>query len=216
MARKTKQQAEETRQEILDAAIKTFSERGVSATSLADIVKAAGVTRGAIYWHFKNKVDLFYQACEFGDNQIVQAEEYYRSKYTNDPLSILRELLVYILTDFIESPKNRALMEIFFLKCELVGEMAELVDFKRANYVASQCRIVDNLTACIDAGQLPADLDVECAAIMIRSLMSGLLENWLLQSENFNINQHTITLVDTLLETLKCNTAIRLKPIQTE
>lgn len=42
MARKTKQQAEETRQEILDAAIKTFSERGVSATSLADIAKAAG------------------------------------------------------------------------------------------------------------------------------------------------------------------------------
>ncbi|MEQ5307707.1 MULTISPECIES: multidrug efflux transporter transcriptional repressor AcrR [Providencia] len=216
MARKTKQQAEETCQEILDAAIKTFSERGVSATSLADIAKAAGVTRGAIYWHFKNKVDLFYQACEFGDNQIIQAEEYYRSKYTNDPLSILRELLVYILTGFIESPKNRALMEIFFLKCELVGEMAELVDFKRANYVASQCRIVDNLTACIDAGQLPADLDVEAAAIMIRSLMSGLLENWLLQSENFNINQHTITLVDTLLETLKCSTTIRLKPIQTE
>lgn len=49
MARKTKQQAEETRQEILDAAIKTFSERGVSATSLADIAKSAGVTRGAIY-----------------------------------------------------------------------------------------------------------------------------------------------------------------------
>lgn len=45
MARKTKQQAEETRQEILDAAIKTFSERGVSATSLADIAKSAGVTR---------------------------------------------------------------------------------------------------------------------------------------------------------------------------
>lgn len=102
----------------------------------------------------------------------------------------------------------------FLLKCELVGEMAELVDFKRANYIASQCRIVGNLTACIDAGQLPADLDVECAAIMIRSLMSGLLENWLLQSENFN--QHTITLVDTLLETLKCSTTIRLKPIQTE
>lgn len=87
MARKTKQQAEETRQEILDAAIKTFSERGVSATSLADIAKAAGVTRGAIYWHFKNKVDLFQQACEFSDSQILQAENYYRSKYSNDPLA---------------------------------------------------------------------------------------------------------------------------------
>ncbi len=216
MARKTKQQAEETRQEILDAAIKTFSERGVSATSLADIANAAGVTRGAIYWHFKNKVDLFYQACEFGDNQIVQAEEYYRSKYTNDPLSILRELLIFILTDFIENPKNRALMEIFFLKCELVGEMAALVDFKRANYVASQYRIIENLRCCIEAGQLPADLNIECAAIMIRSLMSGLLETWLLQPGSFNINQHTVTLVDTLIETLTNNATIRIKASQTE
>ena len=48
MARKTKQQAEETRQEILDAAIKTFSERGVSATSLADIAKAAGVSTSTV------------------------------------------------------------------------------------------------------------------------------------------------------------------------
>ncbi len=58
MARKTKQQAEETRQEILDAAIKTFSERGVSATSLADIAKAAGLPRCNIL-AFQNKVDLF-------------------------------------------------------------------------------------------------------------------------------------------------------------
>lgn len=211
MARKTKQQAEETRQEILDAAIKTFSERGVTATSLADIAKAAGVTRGAIYWHFKNKVDLFHQACEFSDNQITQAEDYYRSKYTNDPLLILRELLIYILTDFISIPKNRALMEIFFLKCELVGEMASVVDFKRENYMASQHRIVRNLRDCIEAGQLPDNLDLECSAVMIRSLMSGLLENWLLQPESFMIDAHTTTLVDTLLETLKNSVSLRVK-----
>lgn len=216
MARKTKQQAEETRQEILDAAIKTFSERGVTATSLADIAKAAGVTRGAIYWHFKNKVDLFHQACEFSDNQITQAEDYYRSKYTNDPLLILRELLIYILTDFISTPKNRALMEIFFLKCELVGEMASVVDFKRENYLASEQRIIKNLRDCVDVGQLPADLDLACSAVMIRALMSGLLENWLLQPERFMIDAHTTTLVDTLLETLKNSVSLRVKPTPNE
>ncbi|MTC77154.1 multidrug efflux transporter transcriptional repressor AcrR [Providencia sp. wls1916] len=216
MARKTKQQAEETRQEILDAAIKTFSERGVTATSLADIAKAAGVTRGAIYWHFKNKVDLFHQACEFSDNQITQAEDYYRSKYTNDPLLILRELLIYILTDFISTPKNRALMEIFFLKCELVGEMASVVDFKRENYLASEQRIIKNLRDCVDAGQLPADLDLACSAVMIRALMSGLLENWLLQPERFIIDAHTTTLVDALLETLKNSVSLRVKPTPNE
>lgn len=60
-----------------------------------------------------------------------------------------------------------------------------------------------NLRDCIEAGQLPDNLDLECSAVMIRSLMSGLLENWLLQPESFMIDAHTTTLVDTLLETLK-------------
>lgn len=64
MARKTKQQARETRQLILDVALRLFSQQGVSSTSLATIAKAAGVTRGAIYWHFKNKSDLFNEIWE--------------------------------------------------------------------------------------------------------------------------------------------------------
>ncbi len=60
MARKTKQQAEETRQEILDAAIKTFSERGVSATSLADIAKAAGVRLPEVQYIGISKTKLIF------------------------------------------------------------------------------------------------------------------------------------------------------------
>ena len=107
-------------------------------------------------------------------------------------------------------------MEIFFLKCELVGEMASVVDFKRENYMASQHRIVRNLRDCIEAGQLPDNLDLECSAVMIRSLMSGLLENWLLQPESFMIDAHTTTLVDTLLETLKNSVSLRIKPTPSE
>ena len=59
MARRTKAEAEETRQRILDAAERLFFVDGVSRTSLELIANAAGVTRGAIYWHFKNKVELF-------------------------------------------------------------------------------------------------------------------------------------------------------------
>ena len=59
MARRTKGEALETRHRILDVAERVFSERGVTRTSLADVAKAAGVTRGAIYWHFADKADLF-------------------------------------------------------------------------------------------------------------------------------------------------------------
>ena len=58
MPRKTKEEAQETRQRILDAAERVFQMQGVSRTSLAHIADAAGVTRGAIYWHFRNKADL--------------------------------------------------------------------------------------------------------------------------------------------------------------
>lgn len=64
MARCTKEEAQATRHRLLDAAEHVFSAKGVSRTSLNDIAATAGVTRGAIYWHFKNKTDLFHAMME--------------------------------------------------------------------------------------------------------------------------------------------------------
>ena len=59
MVRRTKEDAQETRNRILDTAVEVFSRQGVAQTSLNAIAKEAGVTRGAIYWHFANKVSMF-------------------------------------------------------------------------------------------------------------------------------------------------------------
>ena len=64
MARRTKREAAETRAALLDAAERVFRERGVARTSLAEIAAAAGVTRGAVYWHFRDKTALFEALCE--------------------------------------------------------------------------------------------------------------------------------------------------------
>jgi TetR/AcrR family acrAB operon transcriptional repressor len=55
MARRTKEEAAATRESILDAAEQLFVKQGVSRTTLQHIATAAGVTRGAIYWHFNDK-----------------------------------------------------------------------------------------------------------------------------------------------------------------
>ncbi|WP_312361238.1 TetR family transcriptional regulator [Agrobacterium sp.] len=57
--RRTKAEAEETRQAILAAAERVFFKKGVANSSLDEVAVAAGVTRGAIYWHFSSKTDLF-------------------------------------------------------------------------------------------------------------------------------------------------------------
>ena len=56
--KKTKEEAEATRQNIMTAALGLFKEKGFDATRLQDIARATGCTRGAIYWHFKNKTDI--------------------------------------------------------------------------------------------------------------------------------------------------------------
>ena len=59
MPRRTKEDALKTRQLLIESAIQQFALRGVTSTTLADIADAAGVTRGAVYWHFASKAELF-------------------------------------------------------------------------------------------------------------------------------------------------------------
>ena len=146
MARKTKQQALETRQHILDVAMRLFSQQGVSSTSLAQIAQAAGVTRGAIYWHFKDKTDLFSEIWQLSESSISDLETEYRAKFPEDPLSVLREILVYILEATVVEERRRLMMEIIYHKCELVGEMAVVQQAQRSLCLESYDRIEQVLT----------------------------------------------------------------------
>lgn len=58
MARRTREEAEQTRQALLDTALRLFSEQGIGQTSLKDVAAQTGVTHGALYWHFRNRDDL--------------------------------------------------------------------------------------------------------------------------------------------------------------
>ncbi|MFC0226825.1 multidrug efflux transporter transcriptional repressor AcrR [Serratia aquatilis] len=212
MARKTKQQALETRQQILDAAVREFSERGVSATSLTDIATAAGVTRGAIYWHFKNKVDLLNEVWELSESKIGDLEIEYQAKFPDNPLRILREILIYILTATVDDCRRRALMEILFHKCEFIGEMMPLHEARKVLYLESYERIERVLLDSMEHGQLPADLHTRRAAIVLRAYVTGLMENWLFTPESFDLKAEAGVLVDTFIEMAQLSPSLRMKP----
>lgn len=171
MARKTKQEAQETRQHILDVALRLFSQQGVSSTSLGEIAKAAGVTRGAIYWHFKDKSDLFSEIWELSESNIGELELEYQAKFPGDPLSVLREILIHVLESTVTEERRRLLMEIIFHKCEFVGEMAVVQQAQRNLCLESYDRIEQTLKHCIEAKMLPADLMTRRAAIIMRGYL---------------------------------------------
>lgn len=96
MARRTKEEALATRDRILDAAEHVFFEKGVSHTSLADIAQHAGVTRGAIYWHFASKSELF---DAMFDRVLLPIDELKAGtgEPHEDPLGRIREILILSL-----------------------------------------------------------------------------------------------------------------------
>src|SRR5512140_3424665 len=94
MVRRTKEAAAATREQLLDAAERVFRERGVTRTSLAEIATAAGVTRGAVYWHFRDKADLFFAMCERATLPLEESLERAGTATHADPLAALRTLAV--------------------------------------------------------------------------------------------------------------------------
>ncbi|RAU33010.1 MULTISPECIES: multidrug efflux transporter transcriptional repressor AcrR [unclassified Pantoea] len=203
MARKTKAQALETRNQILDAALAHFSEQGVAATSLADIAAAAGVTRGAIYWHFKNKADLLQEIWLRCDAGLDDVELEYQTKYPDDPLSVMRSMLIYILDATAKDAQRRALMEIIFHKCEFVGEMSTLVAMQQGLLQACYDRIETVLRSCIEARQLPGALNTRQAALLMRGYINGMMESWLFNPHSFDLAAEAPQIVDAFLDMLR-------------
>ncbi|ANE76463.1 multidrug efflux transporter transcriptional repressor AcrR [Dickeya solani] len=209
MARKTKQQAHETKLQIMGAALRLFSEHGVSSTSLSDIATAAGVTRGAIYWHFKNKAELFDEIWARSEAKISDFETEYQAKFPDDPLHVLRELLIYILRLTESDIEWRSMMEIIFHKCEFVGEMLPTFNGRRDLYLGCYEKIEASLMNCIRQGMLPLDVNPRRAAVVMRAYLSGIMENWLFMPTSFDLKNETPYLVDVLIDMLRSSPALR-------
>lgn len=209
MARKTKAEALATRHHILDVALELFSRDGVSATSLADIAAAAGVTRGAIYWHFKNKVDVLHQIWLSVDAGVTEAERNSLIKYPDDPLSLLRAMLIYILQATAQDPRRRALMEIIFHKCEFMGEMAALREMQQDLLAECYEKTTSVLCDCIKRQQLPAELNIHRATLLLRSYINGIMESWLFTPECFDLTAEAPQIVEVFIEMLTMSPTLR-------
>lgn len=207
MARRTKEEAQETRTQLLDTAEVVFREKGVSRTSLADIASAAGLTRGAIYWHFENKADLFVAMCDRATLPLETMFDSVAALDLADPLAKLREGCIEVLRQAEQDQRCRRVFEILNFKCEFVDELAPTMLRRKECRQGAKAIIERNLKLAIERGQIPSTTDIRRAAIGLFSYIDGLIINWSMEPDSYSLAEQAGPLMDIYIDGLRQRTA---------
>ncbi|RBP08254.1 acrEF/envCD operon transcriptional regulator [Pseudocitrobacter faecalis] len=204
MVKKTKAEAFKTRQLLIDTAIAQFAARGVTNTTLNDIADAAQVTRGAIYWHFENKIQLFNEIWRQQPalSELITID--LTAEWQNNPLRLMREKLILGLQYIATNPRQRALMQILYHKCEFHEEMlSEHYIREKIGFSHPQMRSL--LIQAIARGQLSPSLDLDVILIILHGCFSGIVKNWLMNQGQYDLFSQAPALVDNTLRMLANN-----------
>ncbi|UOO87067.1 TetR family transcriptional regulator [Neisseria arctica] len=199
-----------TREHLLLAALDTFYSRGVARASLNEIAQAAGVTRGALYWHFKNKEDLFDALFQHICNDFNTKTATDINNISADAWQGLRYTLINLFEQMQSNVIHQKFISILYLKCEHTEENQAIVNLMhRYNQLFWHDQLYASLQQCIDQGKLPANLNIEAAAIYLKSLCSGLMRILLTDTSKLDTTLLIPAMIDTALQSLKHSMTLR-------
>ncbi|RRD67527.1 TetR family transcriptional regulator [Comamonadaceae bacterium OH2310_COT-174] len=201
--RRTKAQAQETRDQLMRAALDVFDQRGVSRASLNEIAQCAGVTRGALYWHFKNKEDLFDALFQhiFEDLSHSLAEDI--RNQAPDMLQSLRQALLNNFERIEHNALHHKFCRILYLKCEHTEDNAAILGVMDRYQDMWSEQIHSALRLCVQQQRLPQALDIALAAVYLKSVVFGLIELWLIRPEQLDLGRTAPRIVDAALHALQ-------------
>jgi len=184
--RRTKADAEATRQKILCAAERMFYKKGVPNTTLEEVAKEAGVTRGAIYWHFANKTDLFlalYEAVPLPHEDMI-AREIETEAF--DTLAIVESATSDWLTTLAADEQRQRILAIM-LRCDYDNDMSAVLVRQREIEERHDALLELAFARALERGQLQEHWAPSTAARALRWMMMGLCTEWLLFGRRFDL-----------------------------
>jgi TetR/AcrR family acrAB operon transcriptional repressor len=198
MVRKTKEDAELTRQRIINAARAVFLKRGVSKSTLEHIATEANVTRGAVYWHFENKTEIFHAIREQVFLPLIDSIDDTLApavKNIENPLNQIEASLSNTINDLNNNIEMREIYEIMMIKCEYVDEFATVL-----HQIMSNCSsIIEKLEAAYERAKaqdlLATSLSPRALAMDTHLFFGGLLHMWVKDADGSRFRFQAIDLI---------------------
>lgn len=185
--RKTKTEAQKTRRYLLDAALEVFWRDGVTRASLQAIAQEAGVTRGALYWHFKNKEDLFETLFEQQYADFFAAFNDQTLRDNQDVWTHLQHNLTTMFETLATRESKHKFCNVMFSKCEQTAGNETITELACRYHRLFQKQIAYALQLSREQGRLPENTDIELAAIYLESSLVGLIKIWIDEPERFDL-----------------------------
>ena len=178
MARRTKEEAEQTKQAILDSALELFYEKGFSRTTFDEVAKRINLTKGAVYWHFRNKADLLAELMRqkflaqkdkiASDTHAINNVSDVRNHFKNVALSIEND------TDFC-----RFLFFVVFqmewsegVAKRVLGQITDITEYPWTV-------LKERLTFLQKSGEIPDNVNIEDLTILISCLWRGTVDSYI-------------------------------------
>ena len=187
MVRRTKEDAIATRNSLMDAAELVFGEKGVSRASLSDIAQAAGATRGAIYRHFKDKMDLFNAMMDRVTLPLERGHGEFECNSCLEPVERLRAVMALVLHGVASDERTRRVFEVALYKVEYAGEMLGVRERHVAASEAFTRQLACDFELAARAQQVVMLMTPMDAAIGLHALFDGLIRNWILNDGGFDL-----------------------------
>jgi len=179
--RRTKAESEATRRTILAAARRVFEHRGVTRTTMEDVAAEAGVSRGAIYWHFANKTALFdAMRLQVSVPLIDRTDLTLLASHVTDPLATIERFLRNLLDTIANDSDTRQTFRIMMLKCEYVDEFEPELARQTKHWRELEAKLKKVYARARRAGTLRTGLAPAMAALDTCVFVSGLTRLWLL------------------------------------
>jgi TetR/AcrR family acrAB operon transcriptional repressor len=202
MARKSKEESERTYNTLLDAATELFIRQGVAKTTLNEIASAAGMTRGAVYWHFDNK-DAVIKA--LWERNAKETHQHFLDALAridpDNPATYFRQIIKDILMAAADDPKLSQALRIIMHCIEFSDEETELQRFLFAKRDEIALSLENAVATLAELGVLRAPLPVDVASHAIWSFIYGLLHAHLEPGlDRVALKVHGETMLDLLLD----------------
>jgi TetR/AcrR family transcriptional repressor of mexAB-oprM operon len=200
MVKRTATQSQQTRQQILLAAVEVFAEQGYASPGLSEIAARANVTRGAVYFHFKDKAHVFAEVCRL----VAWGSPPHESSKRSEPVSPTNRLRCLIsdwVADLGEDGLKRRILDLLLHKTEWTQANEDFrAELRRAND-RHRCQIEVALGQAHEQGEieLPPGFDACQASKALKAALLGMVSFKLRHPQGFDLDSAAQWLTSSLL-----------------